>query len=256
MKVDKSNPFAGPQKVLRPTSTQRAQGVSSVAGAAKPSSVEPIDTLTEAFMGIPADEMTPKVQKAITLLLREVEALRDEVRSAQSKLAEMERLADTDTLAPVHNRRAFVRELSKSISYAKRHKVPASLLYFDVNDLKVVNDELGHGAGDKVLGHVANTLLINLRESDVVGRLGGDEFAALLMQASEQQALDKGAQLVSLIADTPIDINGKSVHVNVAFGAYTFDGVEDASSALDQADRRMYAHKQAMKDSSGKRAKR
>jgi len=247
MKVDKSNPFVGPNAVKRTESVKPTKKVSAAQAASAP---EAMDSVSDAFMGIPASEMTPKVQQAITLLLKEVEALRQELRSAQSKLAEMERIADTDSLAPVANRRAFVRELSKSISYARRHQVPTSLLYFDVNDLKVINDKMGHGAGDKVLAHVANTLLLNLRESDVVGRLGGDEFAALLMQATEQQALEKGAQLVQLIADTPVNVGGTSVNIKVAFGAYTFDDVEDASTALDQADRRMYANKQSMKESS------
>lgn len=206
-----------------------------------------VNDVSSEFMGVPVDEMTPKVKKAISLLLQEVESLRKEVRSVQAKLVETERLADTDTLAPVANRRAFVRELSKSISYAKRHNISASLLYFDVNDLKVVNDTKGHAAGDKVLSHVANSLLINLRESDVVGRLGGDEFAALLMQATEEQAMEKGAQLVDLISNTPVNIGGEDVQIKVAFGAYTFDDVEDASDALERADQRMYAHKQSMK---------
>lgn len=244
MKVNKSNPFAPAGKVERPNGVKRTEKIDAsapVRGASE------IDSLSTEVLGIPVDEMTPKVQKAINMLLQEVESLRKEVRTAQSKLIEMERLADTDTLAPVANRRAFVRELSKSISYAKRHNVSASLLYFDVNDLKVVNDEMGHAAGDKVLSHVANTLLINLRESDVVGRLGGDEFAALLMQATEEQAMEKGTQLVRLIADTPVNVSGKMVNIKVAFGAYTFQDVEDASVALDQADRRMYAHKKSMK---------
>lgn len=245
MKVTKSNPFAPAAKVERVSGARKAAGVSEASEAQAPT---PVDTMSSGFMGIPADEMTPKVQKAITTLLQEVESLRKEVRTVQTKLAEMERLADTDTLAPVANRRAFVRELSKSISYAKRHNISASLLYFDVNDLKIVNDKLGHSAGDKVLSHVANTLLINLRESDVVGRLGGDEFAALLMQASEEQAMEKGAQLVGLIADTPVNIGGEFVNIKVAFGAYTFEDVADASAALDHADRRMYAHKKSMKE--------
>ncbi|MEM1019120.1 MAG: GGDEF domain-containing protein [Pseudomonadota bacterium] len=244
MKVNKTNPFAPASRVERPQSVRKTQAVS---GARKTDALDPVDTVSTDFMGIPDEDMTPKVRAAIGALLKEVEQLRIELRSAQAKLADMERLADTDPLAPVANRRAFVRELSKSISYAKRHNVSASLLYFDVNDLKKINDEMGHAAGDKVLSHVANTLLINLRESDVVGRLGGDEFAALLMQANEAQAHDKGTQLANLIADTPVNIKGNTVHVKVAFGAYTFDDVEDAGDALDQADRAMYKHKKSMK---------
>ena len=90
---------------------------------------------------------------------------------------------------PVANRRSFVRELSRMLSYAQRYGGEISVLYFDVNDMKSINDTYGHAAGDAAIGHVANLLAASIRESDVVGRLGGDEFGIILANAPESEAI-------------------------------------------------------------------
>ncbi|RME67548.1 MAG: GGDEF domain-containing protein [Alphaproteobacteria bacterium] len=199
-------------------------------------------------MGVPPEELTPRVRQALMRLLQEVDLLRREIGDTQDRLLEMERLADTDGLTPIANRRAFVRELSRVISYGERYGVPASLLFFDVDDMKSINDSLGHSAGDEVLIHVANRLVANVRESDTVGRLGGDEFAVLLVQANEDAAQAKGAQLAALISATPMRVRGKDLDVQVAFGAYTFKAGEKPTDIIDQADRRMYANKRQRKE--------
>ena len=83
-------------------------------------------------------------------------------------------------MLPLLNRRAFVRELTRYISFAGRYNTPASLIYFDLNHLKKTNDTLGHAAGDAVLAHFTEVLTAHVRDSDSVGRLGGDEFGVLL----------------------------------------------------------------------------
>jgi len=113
----------------------------------------PADSAT--VMGIPEPELTPKVRQAILTLMQEVENLRSEVERANSRLAHMERLADQDALVPIPNRRAFVREMSRVISYNERYDAVSSLVYLDLNDFKEINDKHGHAAGDAVLMHVA-----------------------------------------------------------------------------------------------------
>jgi diguanylate cyclase (GGDEF)-like protein len=226
----------------------RVQSASASARPAKTTAVKDSGAVLPAsaagsILGIPPEEMTPKVKSAIMTLLREVEELRSEVNAAQARLAELEKIADLDPLAPIANRRAFVRELSRTISYAERYNVPTSLIYFDVNDLKKINDTYGHAGGDTVLVHVANTLMTNLRGSDMVGRLGGDEFAILLVQADENEAHEKAAQLAKIVAETPPRFEGISIPVRIAYGAYTFKPGEKASDVLARADKRMYQQK-------------
>ncbi len=204
-----------------------------------------VDSLS--VMGIPAHVLTAKVRDAIMTLMAEVDRMRGEVEEQRARIAYLERLADQDSLTPVVNRRAFVRELSRFISYGERYGTPSSVIYFDLNGLKGINDTHGHAAGDVALQRLAESLTDNVRESDVVGRLGGDEFGVLLAHADEAAATEKALQLVDSIENTTIEWQNIAIPLKVAFGAYTFKGGENASEALAEADKAMYAQKHASK---------
>jgi diguanylate cyclase (GGDEF)-like protein len=234
----------------------RAAAGTSRAGAPKRTADAPAETsqsreiedTTELF-GVPEGELTPKVREAILRLMAEVDNLRQELRETQRKANELEKLADQDPLAPVSNRRAFVRDLTRMMSYSERYGVPTSLIFFDVNGMKQINDTHGHKAGDDALLHVAQALLDHTRDSDVIGRLGGDEFGVILAQASEQAAMTKAEELVNAIEGRPLDVDGQKVPIRVAYGIFPFRPGEDASSTLAEADRRMYERKRRMKAS-------
>ena len=135
------------------------------------------------FLGISETELTPAVRAAIAILMVELDDLRTEVRRLKARLVEAEAAADQDPLTSAKNRRAFIRELKRASALRQRYGAPASLVYFDIDDFKQVNDRYGHAAGDAALQAVADRLSAHVRESDVVGRMGGDEFAVLLVQA-------------------------------------------------------------------------
>ena len=199
-----------------------------------------------AVMGVPEAELTPKVRAAIMGLLDEVQHLRDELRQSVKRIAYLERLADQDTLLPVINRRAFVRELSRMLSFAERYGIVSSVLYFDINGMKAINDTHGHAAGDAALVRVSELLAENIRESDVVGRLGGDEFGVILTQADIAVAHEKAASLATAIENAPLIWKGREVAVGVAYGAQVFGAGDTADHVLDAADRAMYQRKQAI----------
>jgi diguanylate cyclase (GGDEF)-like protein len=203
-------------------------------------------------MGIPVAELTTKVRDVLMGLMQEVESLRRELDRTKEKLTEVERVADTDTLSPIANRRAFVRELSRVMSYAERYNIETSLLFFDVDGLKAVNDEHGHAAGDAVLMHIADAISANIRTSDVVGRLGGDEFAVILSHANEVQARQKADLLQSRICETPVLFQGKSISTAASVGVYTFGPGETPTNVLAAADKQMYLQKQARREQRGK----
>jgi diguanylate cyclase (GGDEF)-like protein len=193
--------------------------------------------------GLEVAELTPQVRAALARLTNQVQALQaDRVRLNQ-KLREAEDLADTDTLVPVFNRRAFVREMTRVISFAGRYGVQASVVYFDLDGFKQINDRFGHPAGDAILKAVGETLLANIRESDLAGRVGGDEFAVILAKAGPEDAHTKGAQLAAAIADTRVTFMGRTLSVGAAFGAHCFEQGDTAERALSRADEAMYAHK-------------
>jgi diguanylate cyclase (GGDEF)-like protein len=238
MKVQdkRSTPAVGPARA--PSAPSAPARVEPAAGG--PAAVPDVASV----MGIPEAEFTPRVRQAIMTLLAEVESLRRELKDAGKRVGYLERLADQDTLVPVVNRRAFVRELSRVISYARRYDVPCSVLYFDVNGMKEINDQQGHAAGDAALAHVAETLTANVRESDVVGRLGGDEFGVILVHGDEKVAAEKAAMLAAAVEAKPLVYRGTTIPIHVAHGSYQFRPEdESADDALDAADKAMYAQK-------------
>ena len=202
---------------------------------------EPTDVLNLA--GLAESELTPKLRQAIMGLMAEVDSLRRQLGEARQRIDYLERLADEDPLMPVANRRAFVRELTRMMSFAQRYGAPASIVYIDVNNLGQINDDHAHAAGDAALLQVARVLLDNVRNTDVVGRLGGDELGVLLVQTDQALAEQKAAQLAAAVAEKPLLWQGTEIPLSVSYGVYSFRGGENAGEALDAADRAMYQAK-------------
>ena len=202
-------------------------------------------TDTSEILGIPEAELTPKVRAAILSLMAEVARMRDELNRNRGRIDHLEKLADQDTLLPIYNRRAFVRELTRAISMTERYGKPSSIAYFDVNGMKGINDRFGHGAGDAALLKVADSLLANIRDSDFIGRLGGDEFGVILYNSDGETAQVKAAALAAAVSATPIIFDSQSVVLGVTYGTYTFTGQEDPGQAIAAADEAMYARKRA-----------
>jgi diguanylate cyclase (GGDEF)-like protein len=201
------------------------------------------DAVATALPGLDGSQLTPELHEAVARLATERDRLREELARARSRIASLERLADEDALTPVANRRAFVRQLTRMISFSHRYGVPASVVYFDVNNMKQINDAYGHTAGDAALSRVATVLRDNVRSSDIVGRLGGDEFGVILAQTDEAQARAKAAALAAAIAAEPLPWGDAVIAVSAAYGVYAFAGADDAQRAIEAADRAMYEQK-------------
>jgi diguanylate cyclase (GGDEF)-like protein len=198
-----------------------------------------------ALLGIPESEFTPRVRLAAVRLMGEVDSLRRELKTALTRLAEVERFADRDQLLPLLNRRAFVRELTRAIGLSSRYGTASSLLYFDLDDFKQVNDSFSHAAGDAVLTHFAETLLAHVRDSDVVARLGGDEFGVILTHTGQAQAETKAASLASCLFASPAVWNGRQIDICFSYGAFELRPADTAETAIARADEAMYARKRA-----------
>ena len=227
----------------RATATRSVGGVAAGATqAARGGAVKAAGDVV-SVMGIPEVEFTPRVKAAITALMAEVEQLRRELKQSQMRISQLEHLADQDPLVPIPNRRAFVREMSRTMSFVERYNNPACVIYFDINRMKEINDTYGHGAGDAALSMVGQTLTAQVRESDFVARLGGDEFGVILSHADETTAGDKAASLAAAVAEKPVEWQGREIPVTVSYGVHAFAGGEDPAQALDAADQAMYARK-------------
>jgi diguanylate cyclase (GGDEF)-like protein len=177
--------------------------------------------------------------------LAALERLAMERAAFAARLAEAEALADRDALVHVFNRRAFLRELHRTMSEVERYKTPAAVLYIDLDGFKALNDSFGHAAGDAVLIHVGRLLMDSVRESDVVGRLGGDEFGVILNRVTAEEARAKAALLNDKINSTPLIHAGTPHRVRASIGVHPIAVVEDPEAAIARADEAMYADKYA-----------
>lgn len=213
-------------------------GLSAVQGGA---AAAPAGQITLA--GVPEAELTPKVREALVSLMQEVQSLRDQLAWSQERITELERLADSDPMLDTFNRRAFVRELDRTLGLIDRYGMKASLVFVDLNDLKKINDAKGHGAGDAALAHVARVLSANVRQSDAVGRLGGDEFGVILTQADQQTAEIKAAQLSAAVSASPVDWKDGPFTAHVSCGVVEIAKGVSADEAMEKADNAMYAVK-------------
>jgi diguanylate cyclase (GGDEF)-like protein len=235
MKVERTSASRAPRQVAAAYArrVEPADGVDSV---------EPVPA---SVMGIPESEFTPRVRDAIMGLMGEVDTLRRELADTRKRLDEVEKTADQDGLLPLLNRRAFVRELTRYIAFTGRYNTPASLIYFDLNHMKQVNDTHGHAAGDAVLKHFCDVLMAQVRDSDSVGRLGGDEFGVLLSHAGQDQALKKADALAQALRGKPVAWDGQQIEVSFAYGAFELKAGDNADIAMARADEAMYVHKKS-----------
>jgi diguanylate cyclase (GGDEF)-like protein len=200
------------------------------------------------FLGLSEDDLTPRGQTALKSLMAEIDDLRAEVGRLKFKLNEAQGLADLDVLAPVLNRRAFLREIKRVAAFAQRYGSPASLVFFDLDGFKAVNDRFGHAAGDEALKAVAERLLANVRETDVVGRIGGDEFAVLLVQADQQTAMSKADSLAAAISGTPVQFGEWSAPLHISYGVREIEPGADPEVTLAEADAAMFLRKRTRKE--------
>lgn len=176
-------------------------------------------------------------------LADENEGLKATLADLRTRLEELERLADTDTLLPLPNRRAFLRELERVLHQAARHKTPAAVLFVDLNGLKAVNDCHGHQAGDAVLLHVARVLQASLRAGDMVARIGGDEFGLILDHLDEAAARAKAKALESTVSRKPVDLGHSAINVRVTAGLAMVCAGDAVETVLARADAAMYAQR-------------
>ena len=187
-----------------------------------------------SIQGVSEAEMTPSVRDALMKIMGEVSQLRRELASVRERLRDAEGLADTDALVPVYNRRAFVREVTRAMSAAKRYGSSLGLVYLDLDGLKQLNDVHGHAAGDAALRGVATLLVAEVRESDVVARLGGDEFVILLTDISDSQFLIGRITEVLTVARKPIIIENEEIILSVSVGVCIYPNqIDDPDKLID-----------------------
>lgn len=162
--------------------------------------------------------------------LREVEQIRQRERFKEEAL--------NDSLTGLFNRRAWDNLIGLEEERCKRYGHPTAILMIDLNNLKTVNDSLGHTAGDELIQKAATTLKGCVRSNDIVARLGGDEFAILSIENNQVNAENLVNRVLQVFAEA---------NISAAIGLAMRNPLNGLLKALQEADEKMYAHKKKIK---------
>lgn len=162
---------------------------------------------------------------------------------------ELERQAHIDYLTGINNRRHFMMLANNELRRDKRHHHELSLLMFDVDHFKAINDQYGHQVGDLVLQKLVIECRGHLRTEDIFGRIGGEEFAVLLPETEIKAAIEVAERLRMVTTNTFLVLeNGKSLHVTISVGVTSCSCIDDIDLLLSQADKALYNAKNSGRD--------
>lgn len=172
-----------------------------------------------------------------------INRLRLELAQNRANSALWRDIALIDPLTGLFNRRYAEKRLKEEISHSQRRGYPLTLVLFDLNDFKRINDQFGHAAGDTVLKAFAACLGKMARGTDVAGRLGGDEFVMLLTECDSVQAQD----IIERLKPEDVNLNGRLVPIRFAVGWKQYQSGEQAREMMKGADEALYQDKQKNK---------
>jgi diguanylate cyclase (GGDEF)-like protein len=139
------------------------------------------------------------------------------LRLARSQSA-LRELAQTDPLTGLANLRAFRARLAEEVKRARRYRTPLTCVMADMDNLKPVNDTLGHSAGDRAIAAVAAVIRAQLRETDFGARYGGDEFVLLLPHTDEDEGRVLAERICARLKATPLELSGRRIAIGASFG--------------------------------------
>jgi diguanylate cyclase (GGDEF)-like protein len=194
-----------------------------------------VDHVSKPFRG---SILAAKVE-AIVERRRRVLELEERLRTALAQ-------ATTDAMTGLGNRRQFDADLAREKAFTTRHREPLSLFLVDIDDLKAINDALGHSSGDRAIAWTAAGLRSSLRSSDRGFRIGGDEFAVLMRGLDRPRGVRAARRFLEAQREQPLVLDdADSVRVTVSVGVAAADASNnyDVSKLFDRADRALYAAK-------------
>jgi two-component system cell cycle response regulator len=161
----------------------------------------------------------------------------------KDRAEEFHKLSTLDPLTGLYNRRLAEKRLAGEVSRSRRHGHPLSVLMFDLDGFKEVNDHFGHAAGDLILKTFADKLNTVIRVSDLAVRLGGDEFMVLLPECQPQQV----QSLLDRLGSIRLDFQGHEIPVKYSAGCAGYLPGESAEQLVERADQALYENKRARK---------
>lgn len=185
-----------------------------------------------------------KTQQQLDDLVNKIKDMESESCDLKSKLKIANTQAFRDTLTGLPNRNAYNERLETELARWKRYHSPLSLIVWDIDYFKNINDNYGHKAGDKVLLLIAKQLSDHSRGTDFISRFGGEEFTMLLPDTDSQSALILANQLRQTIEKTGFNASGASVSITISCGVTEFIQNDTDETAFERADQALYQAKE------------
>ena len=158
---------------------------------------------------------------------------------------EIYRLTTVDGLTQIFNRRYFLEQLERELSRAKRYRRELSLILFDIDHFKQINDTYGHLAGDYVLKQLATVVKGKIRRDDIMARYGGEEFAVILPEIDNANSVAFSEKIRKLVEKTPFKFEDARIAVTVSIGVATGEDADDAANLIKRTDEKLYEAKNA-----------
>ncbi|MGE5384338.1 MAG: GGDEF domain-containing protein [Betaproteobacteria bacterium] len=176
-------------------------------------------------------------------VLRLTEELNAKLETERELRNVMSKLARTDDLTGVFNRRSILEHLGIDMARSKRHGAPLAVLMIDIDHFKAINDTYGHVVGDLALRTVVQSLQGALRDTDVLGRFGGEEFLVILPVLGGESAGVAAERLREAVEKNVVNLEGKQVSITISIGVACYRPEDNAESLLARADAALYAAK-------------
>lgn len=189
-----------------------------------------------------------KAEKEYSLRLEN--DVKNRTEALQAANVELKFLASVDVLTNVRNRRSFFELSEQCYELARRNSKPLSIMMFDLDKFKDINDKYGHSVGDEVLKSFAQAVATLVRKSDVFARVGGEEFAIILPETSVENAqYSVGEKVLKKVRGLSVYHEGEEVKFTVSIGvAEFFAGEPNLDNALQRADKALYRAKSLGRD--------
>ena len=190
----------------------------------------PLDLLTDFLADAP---LTPDQRTIWRDLCAELVLARVRIQELETRLRILDRsVPENASPQPLLNRPDFNREVARVLAMDDRYGGQSSVVYFDVENLGNINDRHGPALVDAALRCIGDTLINQVRRSDIIGRLAKEEFGVLLPRCNNENAWKKGEKIASALYDALCDLWGPNLQPNISYAAYTFSEKEDLAEGL------------------------
>lgn len=186
-----------------------------------------------------------KAKAEIATMNDRLSELEGETESLRSRMREERNQAQTDALTGIPNRLAYEERLAQEIARCKRFDTPLVIVMWDVDHFKLINDNYGHKAGDKVLRTLARKMSAAIRETDFIARYGGEEFVHLMTGTELDDCVAVVDKLRGMIETTGFHFRSEAVTITASCGLAQFHEGDSAESCFERADKALYKAKQA-----------